>query len=297
VFLTPTSWARIFTKTVSDLRNKVILQFEADDIDGLRIAEGNKEFEAAKSGDDWQIRKPINTKADNTELTTFISSIRFARASSFAEPPVDTRTAGLAPPAIRITLHDSKLNSDRTLLIGKSPETDKFYAKDASRDSIFIIDKDIAEKSRRPVFDWREKSITRIVRDNIEEIEIARGADKFVIKKADTDWTLPDGKKLQWDKVSSMLNTLEFDKAVEIIDLPGTLTTYGLDRPKLEVVFRQGSNELLRLTFGADASKAEGIYIKSSDSPAVKVVSKDVFDKFNVKAEDLVETTASGSGN
>src|SRR5206468_12717425 len=33
----------------------------------------------------------------------------------------------------------------------------------------------------------------------------------------------------------------------------------------------------------------EGIYIKTTDSPAVKVVSKDLFDRFNVKAEDVVE--------
>jgi hypothetical protein len=33
----------------------------------------------------------------------------------------------------------------------------------------------------------------------------------------------------------------------------------------------------------------EGIYLKTSEGPAVKVVSKDVSDKFNVKADDLVE--------
>jgi hypothetical protein len=33
----------------------------------------------------------------------------------------------------------------------------------------------------------------------------------------------------------------------------------------------------------------EGIYLKTSDNPSIKVVSKDVFDKFNVKADDLIE--------
>jgi hypothetical protein len=37
----------------------------------------------------------------------------------------------------------------------------------------------------------------------------------------------------------------------------------------------------------------EGIYIKTSDSPAVKVVAKDIFDKFNVKPEDVVEAAPS----
>ena len=37
VFLTASNWARTFTKTVSDLRNKKILEFETEDIDGLKI--------------------------------------------------------------------------------------------------------------------------------------------------------------------------------------------------------------------------------------------------------------------
>jgi hypothetical protein len=64
---------------------------------------------------------------------------------------------------------------------------------------------------------------------------------------------------------------------------------YGLDKPKLEVILRQGNNELTRVQFGGDSKMPEGIYIKTADTPAVKVVSKDIFDKFNVKAEDVVE--------
>jgi len=87
-----------------------------------------------------------------------------------------------------------------------------------------------------------------------------------------------------------MLNALDFEKAKDIIDAPKTLSTYALDKPKLEVVLRQGSNELVRIAFGNESKMPEGIYLKTSDSAAVKVVSKDVFDKFNVKADDLVET-------
>ena len=70
---------------------------------------------------------------------------------------------------------------------------------------------------------------------------------------------------------------------------PKPLSTYGLDKPQLEVVLRQGSTELVRIAIGAESKMPEGIYIKTADSPAVKVVSKDVFDKFNVKADDLIE--------
>src|SRR5215467_3056158 len=86
-----------------------------------------------------------------------------------------------------------------------------------------------------------------------------------------------------------MLNALDFEKIKDMVDMPKNLAMYGLDKPKLEVVLRQGSAELTRVQFGGDSKMPEGIYIKTSDAPAVKVVSKDLFDKFNVKTEDIVE--------
>jgi hypothetical protein len=290
VFLTASNWAKTFTKTVSDLRNKKILEFETDDIDNVKVVEGAKELEAQKSGEDWQLKKPLDAKADNSEVSSFISSMRFARVNSFPDPPVDAKTAGLEPPLVRITLHDGKAKADRAVLIGKTSSVDRYYARDASRDTIFIIDKEIVDKSRKPVFDWRDKSITKLDRDKIDKVEIVRIADTLALLKAGSDWKLPDEKKLQWDKVSGMLNALDFEKAKDIIDAPKALSIYGLDKPKLEVVLRQGSNELVRIAFGNESKMPEGIYLKTSDNPAVKVASKDMFDKFNVKADDLVET-------
>ncbi|HYR88746.1 MAG TPA: DUF4340 domain-containing protein [Terriglobia bacterium] len=290
VFLTSSASKGLFTKTVSDLRNKRVLELQAADVDALKILDGGKELEVQKSGENWLLKKPVDTPADSGEISSFLSSVQFARASSFPETPVDPKTAGIDPPAIRITAHDGKAKADRILLIGKTAETGKYYAKDASRDTIFIIEKEIPDKARRPVFDWRDKTVTRLDRDKIEQIEVLRGSEKSSVKKDGPDWKLPDGRKLQWDKVSAMLNTLEFEKAKDIIDMPKALSTYGLDKPRLEIVFRQGSNELARIAFGSESKSPEGIYAKTSDGPAVKVITKSIFDNFSVKVEDLVET-------
>ena len=190
---------------------------------------------------------------------------------------------------MKIALHDGKAKTDRVLLIGKTSDTDKYYARNASRDAIFIVDKDIPEKARRPLFDWRDKTITKIDRDKTDKIEVVRGTDTLSFAKSGSDWKSPDGKKAQPDKVASMLNALDFEKVKDIVDMPKNLTMYGLDKPKLEVVLRQGTTELSRVQFGGDSKMPEGIYIKTSDSPAVKVVSKDIFDKFNVKPEEVLE--------
>lgn len=291
VFLSPSSWSRIFKKTLTDLRNKKVLELEPDDVDSVTLLDGTRETLIQKSGPDWQLKKPADTKADAGEMSTFLSSIRFARAGNFADATVDARAAGLEPPALRITLHDAKANANRELLIGKSPETDKFYARDGSRPAIMILDKDIAEKSRRPLFAWRDKGIAQLDRDQTDQIEIIRGKDTLVMKKDGADWKTADGKKLQADRISDMINTLEFEKAKDIIDVPGPARQYGLDKARMEVVFRQGGKETLRLVFGSDSKVPEGVYVKAA-GPAVKVVSRDVYDKFNVKAEELVESAA-----
>jgi hypothetical protein len=295
VFLTPSSWLRIFQKTLTDLRNKKVLDFETDDIDSLGIESGTTSLQFQKNGNDWMMKKPVETKADSGEISTFLSSLKFARATGFAEANVDAKTAGLEPPAMKITLHDKKPNANRELLIGKSPETDKYYAKDGARPAIFIIDKEIPEKAKRPVTDWRDKTLTQIDREKTDQIEIHRGTDTVAMKKDGSDWKSMDGKKLQWDKVSGMLNSLEFDKAKQILDAPKPLPTYGLDKPKLEVIFKQGATELGRLSFGSDSKDPEGIYVKSGDSSSVKVAGKDVYDKFNVKLEDLLEPPSNPS--
>jgi len=289
VFLTGSNWSKTFTKTVSDVRNKKLLEFETDDIDGVKIAENTKELEAQKSGENWQLRKPVDTRADSSEISSFVSSIRFGRAQSFPDAAVDAKAAGLDTPALKVTLHDGKAKTDRVLLIGKSPEKDKYYARDASRDAIFIMDKEIPEKARRPLLDWRDKTIVKLDRDKLEKIEIQRGSENVSLLKSGSDWNLADGKKVQLDKVPGMLNALDFEKAKDIVDMPKALATYGLDKPKLEVSFREGSKDPVRVQFGSDSKTPEGIYLKSSDAPAVKVVSKDVFDKFNVKPEDIAE--------
>jgi hypothetical protein len=290
VFLAPSSSAKGFQKSLTDLRDKKVLSFEADDVDSVRITlDKGEETALQKSGADWLLKKPVETNADASEVSTFLSSVRFAKASDFADASVDAKTAGLDAPAIKITLHDAKASADRTLLVGKTKETDKYYAKDSSRPAIFVIDKEVPEKARRPLSDWRDKAVAKVDRDKTDEIEIVRGSEKISMKKSGSDWKLADGRKLQWDKVSALLNNIDFERAKQFIDAPKPLSTYGLDKPKLEATLRESGKDTLGLKVGGDSKDPEGIYLKLSTKPSVMVVAKDFYDKFNVKVEDLVE--------
>src|SRR5262249_19988001 len=163
VFLVPTSGASSFKKSLTDLRDKKVLNFETDNIDAIKIATtGKPELEVQKSGMDWRIKKPVDAAADAGEVVSFLSAIQFSRTSAFADEKVDAHASGIDTPSVKITLHDQKAGNDHALLFGKSPEKGKYYAKDSSRPAIFVLANEIIDKAQRPIMDWRDKSIVHL---------------------------------------------------------------------------------------------------------------------------------------
>jgi hypothetical protein len=290
VFLSPVTGSKSFQKTLTDLRNKKVLEFAVDDINAVRIEDGKNVLEFQKSGMDWLVKKPLDLKADGEEISGFLSAIQSARAANFADSGLTLISAGLAPVATKITLHDAKANVDRVLSLGKSSETDKYYARDESRAAVMIISKDVPAKARRPLIDWRDRSIAHFDQGSIDELEIVRGAEKITVKKQGSDWKLADGRKAQMDKISSLLLAVEFERAQEIVDSPGNPSTYGLDKPRIEVNLRQAGKDVLALKLGGATRNPVGSYLKVSANSTVMTVAEDFFAKFSIKADDLAET-------
>jgi len=289
VFLVSTSNAGSFKKSLTDLRNKKVLNFESDNIDSVKIvATGKPELEIQKSGMDWRIKKPVEAAADAGEVLSFLSAIQFSRTSAFADEKVDARASGIDTPSAKITLHDQKAGNDHTLLFGKSPEKGKYYAKDSSRPAIVILANEIIDKAQRPVLEWRDKSLMHLGDAGvsaIDEIEIARGSEKLVLKKTGNDWEASDGRKVQQGKVLEILSSLQSERAKSIED---SAAGYGLDKARLEVSLREKGKEVATLKFGNDSQNPAGVRLKSANG-TVMTVSKDLFDKLNVKWSDLLE--------
>ena len=290
IFLSPVSGSKAFQKSLTDLRDKKILVLAPDDIEFVRIENGKSLMEFQKTGKDWRIKQPVDLKADAEEISGLLAAIESARATDFADEAVNSTSAGLAPPAVKITLHDAKAKADRVLSLGKSPAKDQYYAQNSSRPAIMIIGKDLADKARRPLIDWRDRSIAHFERNNVDEMEIVRGVEKIALKKQGEDWKFADGRKAQADKVMQLLLAVEFQRAQEIVDVPGNLSKYGLDKPKIEVSFRQSGMEVLGLKFGNEIRNPAGSYLKVSGNPAVMTVAEDFLAKFTLKVDDLVET-------
>jgi hypothetical protein len=291
VVLAASTWMGLFDKTPNDLRDKTILRFEQDDIDSI-VVSGQDRLTVRRDAGDWQLEEPIASPADSQQVSTLLGAIDFARASGFVDPGAGEQDTGIESPAWRILLAERDSGSEHELLIG-GPVPDnpgQYYARDTSRAPVFLIDSQIADLVSAPVLDWRDKSIVELDRAGVGSIEIARagGIAALEIRKAGEEWVLADGRPTEFGQVSGMLSALEFGTATGIIDAPGGLADYGLDDPPLRIVLRSAAGGLLLdAAFGAEAADADHVYWKTADQSQVRVVSRDLYDRFDVTAEDL----------
>ena len=108
---------------------------------------------------------------------------------------------------------------------------------------------------------------SKVDRDKIDKIEIQRGAETISMLKSGSGLEACRQPKASVGQNLRNAERSRFRKSEGHYRRAEALATYGLDKPKLEVVLRQGSTELVRVGFGSDSKMPEGIYLKTSDSP------------------------------
>ena len=296
VFLAPSSWISTVSKEVNDLRDKTVMSFDQDAIDRIDIS-GGVNVSLILEGEQWALETPITAPAMLAEVSTFLGTVGFARATDFAGEELTDEQTGLDSPRLSVVLHDGVTDLEHVLLIGgqPDPEAGSYYARDTSRDAVLIVNSDIVENAEQRLFAWRDKTIAEFDRPSVTRVRFERQEDSFVLTRGPEGWELPDQRPAKLDTISLMFNAVEFERITDIIDVPGPLGTYGLDPPRLRVVFEADGDETLAFGFGDDVADGEELYWKSASEVGVKVVSKDVFDRFNITAEDLLDAEASNN--
>jgi hypothetical protein len=297
VFLAPSSWISTLRKEVNDLRDKSVLRFDRDAIDRIEIS-GSVERILERDGETWALVAPLESPAALTEIDTFLGDLVVERATGFGGRPDDPLTAqeaGLDEARLRIAVHDSVADQDHVLLVGGRPESQpgSFYAKDQSRETVFIIDADIVESAEQSVFEWRDKKIAEFDRASVASIRIERGDDSLVLSMGDSGWELPGQGLARLETISLMFNAIEFERVTDIIDSPESLSAYGLDNPRLRVIFETDDGEALAFGFGQETPDGDSLYWKSEAESQIKAVARSVFDRFDLTSEELLDTDTS----
>jgi hypothetical protein len=307
VFLVSTSVVSAFDKKPDDLRNQIVLDFDQPEAQSLSLKSSKGDLELSKDGNDrWWIIGKERIAADSPGIRGILNALSMGRVKGFFnDPPEEYLSLGLDKPTIDIRVTVGKNRAIKHLVIGPeksslrkkkgsssakdaaitSPEL--YLAKDESRPDLFFVEKDLVDKLLKSPNDIREKALAAFQRWDVDFIALINSKGHFTFTKSGGEWLIANSKKkAKWDEINAILDVME-KPVKEWIDRPAPLSTYGLDKPPIRVVLKQGASVLADCSFGKSAK--DGIYAQVKGDSSVKVADPEGLGTLDKGEPDFVE--------
>jgi hypothetical protein len=302
VFLIPAAQESTFNKSTFDLRDKVVLKFERDKVDGIDVTADGKTLQLVKDNTDWKITEPLQARADYGSVEGLIGRLQTTAMKSMvadAATPEDLKKYGLDKPAATVVL---KMGSARaTFAVGSKvagkvagqaeAAANTVYARDVSKTAVVTVDGMLADDLKKGAGEYRRKDIFEFRPYNATRLEVTRGSQTVAFEKVKGDgkdaidkWkrVTPNAADADKDKMESLLGRLSNMRATGFVDASAKT---GLNAPAMTVSakFDEGKKEE-RVTFGkVDAD----VYISKPGEPGAAKVDPADFNEATKTLDEL----------
>ena len=242
VFLVSSIVEDTFRRSAFDLRDKTILKFDRDKVDGLELSRAGVTMQFARKGADWTIVKPAVMRADFAAIEGLITSLSATQMQKFVSPEAtaaELKAYGLDRPSATAAILMGSARA--TLALGRTDNAET-YAKDESRPMIVMVAPTIVADLAKPLGDYRRRELFDIRSFSTSRVELKRGAETLVFEKTSTDgkdvWRSGD-KVVDPAKVEDLLTKLSNVRAATFTDRADA----ALRTPVLSVTARFGQNK------------------------------------------------------
>lgn len=267
-------------KTLADLRDKTVLEYDRDKVTKLELESPKGRVVLAKDGEKWQISEPERQKADDGEVSSLLWKVKDLKARSFvAEGPRAVRRY-LARPEVKLSLWDQGDQAPKTVLLAPARETlggkAMAYAAVAGQGPVVLVESTTLQDLARSETDLRDHSLLGFFDPkDVKRLQVKRGSQVIVVeRKGEADWRVVEPKKgkAREAKINDLLYTLRSLKWSELVSPKGDdAARYGLDRPTFEVtLWKADGSEIGTLSVGA--KEGDKTYLKTKASPTVYAV-------------------------
>jgi len=285
VFLVETTLLEKLPKEASDWRDRALMAFKRDDVERVAIRDGDSTVEVAcvehcgKIPDDrWQLKQPLEARADAVKVRTLLRNIEELKAKAFiTENATDLGPYGLDHPAAQIHIWLKDKAEPVTLLVGgEDADTSGRYLKFPERSAVYLIDAKDSADLVKTAPELRDLKLLALKARDIRKIEVTQPDVTVVLEGDGETWTQvqPTKTKVEGFKVRSLLWKLEDLEFKE--EWPATAVApdaHGLEQPATTVtLWGQGGKKLETLKLGKKLEGKEWVYAQIESSPMVYAV-------------------------
>ena len=284
-------------KDVSDsttTKTEKVWTLDGDKIEQIEVKAANGDVTTLKkSGTTWQITAPKATDADQSAVSSIVSSLASLESTKTVdENPASVKPFELDPPDVSVRVNVAGEKDPREIDFGtKTPTGTDLYARVKGQPKVFLVGSFIDGQLNRTTFDLRDKTVLKFDRTKVDALELRpSGAPSVSIaKKSSDDWrlTAPAGAKADFSAVDAVLNKLSQAQMKSIVDESpaADLKKYGLDKPQVEAVVGAGST---RATLAVGAKAPDGtLYARDPTRPMVFTVEASLLDDLKKKPDDV----------
>lgn len=292
-------------KKPDEFRDKKLTGLTSAQVARVVLKTPSGEMELQKTGENWEMVKPLRARADSQRVGDLIAQVTAARIDQFvADDRGDLQPYGLAQPRGAITLFaqndkpagapdSSGGGQGQMLQIGAVQEKDKnqVYVRFPTRGFIYTVPKKLEEILNTRPADLRDRRLVRIDTKNLDRLTVdAPSKGKTVLGRKDENWTIVNrnNQPANAAEVNRLLEMLKNEQVVKFVDdVASNLAKYGLDKPQLQLTFSSfatentpetpaGERPFAVLAFG----KVEGetVYARLGDEPFVVSVRRNLLD-------------------
>lgn len=295
VIIAPQAVRSSVSKKPDDFRDRKLTDLTTAQVTRVVLKSPAGEIELAKKSEHWEIVKPLQARGDDQKIDDLLAQVTNARIQEFvADDRGDLHTYGLSEPRGAVTFYGADDKEGRTLQIGIGGEKikDGIYVRFLPRNAVYALPKKTEEILNVRPNDLRDRHLARIDTNNLDRINIEpAGMPKIVLARKDQDWTITShgNQPANSEEVRRLLDTLNDQQVARFVAETATeLPKYGLDQPRLRVIFSSfasentaesgaGEHPFLTLSFG----KTEGgeVYARVGDEPFIVSVNQDLLGK------------------
>jgi len=200
---------------------KVLLDFERDDVMGMVIERAEGRVRLKKVGEEWRLREPFDFPADASVVSSTLGSLTNLTADRrLAADEVDPAGYGLEEPAVKVTLRMAD-GSERVIAVGDElPLGSKRALRVDGSDGVTIAAGWFASDLEREVDDWRAREVAEMLENDVASIDIESGADTIRAVRLEDQWQLlrPLEDMAGGDHLGSLISDLASMRITEFLD-------------------------------------------------------------------------------
>ncbi|HVB98464.1 MAG TPA: DUF4340 domain-containing protein [Candidatus Dormibacteraeota bacterium] len=293
VLLIPNSVFTDGNKTVEQLRDNSVLGISGADVKSFDLKTRTGTIEAARSGGSgsgWSIEKPRKLRADASAIEQLIDTVSSAKlAKIVSESTGQLARYGLEHPAISLRVH-LQSGADRTLDLGRQ-QGGQFYARDSSRNMVFLVPASLEGQLDRSLFDLRDKKILSSLPDDFTRIDYQAGSLHFSCGvNSAGKWVLfqPAADKGKEAANWKVFNPLSSATAQNVVDSPPVSLLAAVAHPAITINLTRADGG--KKTFRISRPVGGNVYVWVNNESGLFVFPKSALDSLVFKsASDILQ--------